>query len=392
MEAYIIIFLSLVVLAIYLLISHGTQIKVYSKRSFDKVASWFFVKIPQNHIVCVVVNEGYLHLMAHSSDVEILRKHLALVPDTITVKGVAVENERKKSALEVLKKIKTRDKEKFWGIFVKVFNLHLKHWNPLARLKKIKVIRTMINPKYSKDLPLSEEIIYKDGLVGEEETEYLRIVFPRVGISDDVVLQKNAKVDFVWSLLGVGIWDPYHVFFVNPGISKQVDYQFQQAIVAYFGALTYEELKEQMEKRAFNADPNNEFNIYLATKAGIYAAGFILTEPASIFDWKLDETQEAIAEAELRRTASGIDLEATRNIAAGKKEMLKAEGEGRADAIRAEGEAKADAAKKLVAQLGQDGAKHVLGREALPNNSGNKVVIVENDGDEKTKPTILISE
>lgn len=379
MNPYTIIFLSSLVLAFCLAVSYWKPIWERSKVLTKKLVSLFFIEIPQNHMVCVVINDVFVHFMANASDVEQIKRHLQFVPDS---------EKRKGKVATQIDQIITRDAHHFWSLFVKLANLHFKHWNPWTSLKKITVIKTAINTGYDSNQPLSEEILLKGENDGVLQTEYLRIQFPRVGFANDVVLLNNAKVDMVWSLLGVGIWDPYQIFFVNPDISNQVDYQTRQALGAYLGSLAYEEFKHEMGSRGFNANAGNHFNQYLLGRnadgtpnhdnAGIYPAGFVLTDPASIVDWRLDESQEALAKAEVERAASIVSLETSKNRAEARKVGIVKEGEGEAEVIRLKGAAEAEAARRLVKAYGKDGAihaAHIEGRKAL--SSATTVVLTE---------------
>ncbi len=307
------------------------------------LAPKFFVKIPKNHAVCVVISGKLVHYMCNVEDKARLQQRIGALPDGHKLEGFDFDT------------LVTRESHVIWGLFVRLFNLHFKSWIP-STLKEIKIVRTRLDPAYTADSPISKMVTHSSGHA-EETTPYLRLEFPRVIYLGDVELQGNVQVNLVLSVTGMCVLDLNEVFFVHTDVSTWIDLQLRQAIINYLGTLTF----EQFAKHDFMSNPVNEFNLFMRDanptqgpknsesklNSGISVIGVKIEGSASVADYELAESQELLRQAKVKREAAEVDKDTERLRAEAAAIGIKLEGDTKAlveaETIRQKGAADADA-------------------------------------------------
>jgi regulator of protease activity HflC (stomatin/prohibitin superfamily) len=303
----------------------------------------FFVKIPKNHAVCVVISGKLVHYMCHVEDKAKLQERIKVLPAGHKLEGFDFDT------------LVTRESHVIWGLFVRFFNLHFKSWIP-STLKEIKIVRTRLDPAYTADSPISKMVTHSNGH-SEELTPYLRLEFPRVIYLGDVELKGNVQVNLVLSVTGMCVLDLTEVFFVHTDVSTWIDLQLRQANINYLGTLTF----EQFAEHDFMSNPANEFNLFmrdanptkkarssvLKLNSGISVIGVKIEGSASIADYELAESQELLRQAKVKREAAEVDLSTAELNAQAAATGITLEGKARAlveaEIIRQKGAADADA-------------------------------------------------
>lgn len=367
------------------------------------LAPKFFVKIPLNHIVCVVISGKLVHYMCNKADKVKLAERLSKFPEGHKIHSGFT-----------MSQIVTREDHWFWGLFVQLFNMHFKSWRP-SDLKKVKVIPTSINPDRNEQSELSDWVRYRGGKK-EEETEFLRLEIPRVVFINDAELSNQVRIDAVMSVTGICILNPYEVFFVHSDVSAWIDLMLYGAFTNYVARLNLTEFATH----PFIADATTIFNRFMRDEnhptdddpaaadlrkignAGMVTAGFIITGTATVVDYALDESEERLRKAAAERQVAAEERESaqlraeaaaativTEGEAKAKAEatLIRARGQASAEAITAEGQAKADAVGKMAEKIaGNQAIATVLANEALAR--GNITTLVQ--GGQGIVPTLPI--
>lgn len=307
------------------------------------LAPAFFVIIPKNHAVCVVISGKLVHYMCHVEDKARLQKRIGALPDGHKLKGFDFDT------------LVTRELHVIWGLFVKFFNLHFKSWIP-SSLKEIKIVRTRLDPEYTSDSPISKMIMHSGGETAEENTPYLRLEFPRGIYLGNVELRGNVQINLVLSVTGMCVLDLNEVFFVHTDVSTWIDLQLRQAITNYLGTLSFEAFAEH----DFMSNPGNEFNMFMrdanptepsATdnqklNSGISVIGVKIEGSASVPEYELGESQRLLREAKVKREAAEVD-----------KKTAELNAEAAATTITLEGKAKANFEAEIIRQKGRADAE-----------------------------------
>lgn len=326
----------------------------------------------------VMVRGRFLHILAHSSDKKRILGAIELLRDS----------GKKTVLLERANRIITRDTDKnpIWRFMVKFLNFHFKSWIPFTGLGKIKVKRTKFNERYDTTHELREKIITLGSIDGDERDQ-LRIVFPRVGVGENVLLRGQIPIDITWSCTALTVLDPEGIFLENPDLSVWIDEQIGQAFVHFIGAFDLEEFQGE----SLSADKKNRLNRYFGEQttiastqlitrssdsAGISNVFVIVTGAMAITAWKLDESQQILIDAKTDAVASISRLAAAENDA-----------KATAAKIKAPGEAEAEAARLLGLQLKDNPAlAEVLKMRAI---SGASTVVMPSQG--QTTPPLVIT-
>jgi hypothetical protein len=338
----------------------------------------FFVWVPKNHLVCVQVFGHPIRILGGKDDKDLILKTI----DTLNDTSVTTKVEMKTQANAIV----TREDNLHCGWMVTLFNLHFKSFNPLATLRKVKVIRNKPNEEYGNGEPIDKRIQH----AGTVETPYLRIAFPRVGIAHDRQFAKNIRNHLAWTINRVVVINPIYVFFENPDISLLVDTQVNAALNNL--ASTFEFSEFQAED---TSSGDNRLNTYFrdemtklndktpgatvgATKpmfAGMYKFGLHIASIA-ILDYELGKDQKVLADALTEQEAAEAKLATAKLQAQGEAAKKRLPGLAEAEVIEAKGIATAKAAEALKTAIGQDpNTTQVLTAQGLAGGSLHTVLL-----------------
>ncbi len=320
-----------------------------------------FIFIPKNHIVCLVLKDNLVQYQSLSRDKDKILEAIKRIPDT---------EPRKVLALKDANGIVTRDTDRFWGLFVKFFNLHFTTLNPLVTLKQITIEKTHVNTEWKETDKFKDKIIRN----GAEKTRFLRISWPRDGGNEGVDLKGGVSINLIWNVSEYTVWDLDYLFFVSTNVSQKLDEQTRQGVATFYANMSIVEFQGSV--RSSNAaSPLNQSMRDLddlgnyKSGAGIYHVGLVMTGTIGIGDYQIDPKSQPVIDAQLEEVASQSALKTAENKGEAQKTLLIKAGEGEAEAIKLKGKETAIAEGLKTAEIAKaeaEGAR-LLGEQVRDN-------------------------
>lgn len=349
-----IIFLILLVLILLttLVIVAGLVYKQYKKGAF-------FCFLPLNHTALVEIFGKPVRWLMHEED----RKSTEETITKMVSDGIITADESQ----NILMKIVVRHRL-LSGLLVKLFNLHITSFNPFAKIKPVKVIKTGVKDVFNPESKLAEHMKPAD----EKEEKFLRLAWPRSVYVPEIELLNQFQINLITTATKLRVWNLPQIYYQFAGkVSEMTDKAIAAMFIQHLGTKALD--KFQVEDMTAKLGPRSLRN-KLQGK-GLEAIGIYLEGGIEVSDWEPGKDQQAVKDAKLALVA-----------AQARKDVQVKEAEGKAESIILVAKAEAEE----IRLKGESGAQ-VIDYQGTARAAASKKLVEAHNGNEKAAATVSVA-